>query len=144
MSDTKYLYKCLRSLPDTGPAGLEGLVRDLLEQWTGQRFFLAKSGSQFGRDMRSEHLNRNVIAVESKNYEEKSRLTSQGLAKKLLQAANNLDLDLWVLVVTKEVPEQDATALQEGADCLGFGVLIIDTRKKILAMLMSSVVHTRS
>jgi hypothetical protein len=71
MVDTHYLYECLRRLPDTGPSGLEGLVRTLLENWTGQRFFLAKSGSQAGRDMRAERLNGNLIAVESKRYEEK-------------------------------------------------------------------------
>jgi hypothetical protein len=87
MIDTYYLYECLRRLPKTGPTGLEGLVRSLLERWTGQRFFLAKSGSQSGRDMRAEG---NLIAVESKRYGESTSLSTRELIGELHQAMNDL------------------------------------------------------
>ena len=65
---TPDLPSFLRSLPHSGEEGFEGLIAALLEQVTGQRFCLAKSGSQQGRDMRSGSVGGSVVAVECKHY----------------------------------------------------------------------------
>lgn len=62
------LLDALRKLKPSGVQGFEGLVAQLLEALTERRFYLAKSGSQEGRDMSSGHYDSNVIAVECKRY----------------------------------------------------------------------------
>lgn len=110
------LIKTLRQLDPTGKEGFEGLVADLLEALTGHRFRLARSGSQAGRDLSARYAN--VVAVECKRYGSDTALNERELQGELVQAVMSMsDLDLWVLVTSREVPSQLHLALHSQAEC---------------------------
>ena len=71
--------------------------------------------------MSSERYGGSVIAVECKRYGERSELNEAELAGKLNQARISIpDLDLWVLVTSRDVSDQIYSALYETA--LPFGI----------------------
>ncbi len=101
------LIDIIRRLDPTGTEGFEGLVADLLEALTGRRFRLARSGSQMGRDLNSRHADANIVAVECKRYGEDTKLKERELQGELTQAVMDIpDLDLWMLVTSRDVPSQ--------------------------------------
>ena len=101
------LIDTIIQLDPTGPEGFEGLVADLLETLTGRRFRLARSGSQMGRDLSGRHAGANVVAVECKRYGRDTELKERELQGELTQAMMDIpDLDLWVLVTSRDVPSQ--------------------------------------
>ncbi len=114
MSDQ--LIEYLRKLTPTGQHGFEGLVARLLGNLTGRQFYLARSGSQAGRDMRSDTLKGSVIAVECKRYGKKTDLNDRELSGEITQACRDIPgLDLWVLVSSKDIPDQLITLLEQCA-----------------------------
>ena len=116
----------LERLPPTGPNGFEGLIASLLGTLTGRHFHLASAGRQFGRDMISERYGGSVIAVECKRYGENSELNETELLGKLSQARVGVpDLDLWVLVTSRDVADQINNSLYEVALPFGIEVRII-------------------
>jgi hypothetical protein len=107
--------KYLSRLEPTGPKGFEGLIASLLSRLTGRQFFLANAGRQWGRDMTSERRG-TVAAVECKRYGTNSELDERELQGELTQAVISItDLDLWVLVASRNIPDQIYTALNEAA-----------------------------
>jgi hypothetical protein len=87
-----------------GSEGFEGLIAKLLEKLTGHHFYLAKSGSQEGRDLSSRPANANVIAVECKRYKPQTALDTRELLGEIDQVNRSIpDLDIWVLITTREV-----------------------------------------
>lgn len=121
-----FLSDALRGLKDTGDNGFEGLVRGLLEKWTGQKFSLARSGSQQGLDMGSRA---NTIVADGKNYSDSSKLDSRSLVGQLVEAAQSFEsLELWILATSKEVANQEVERLLRTADDYGVEVLIVDAR----------------
>ncbi len=101
------LLDALRKLKPSGVQSFEGLVAQLLEALTGRRFYLAKSGSQEGRDMSSRHYNSNVIAVECKLYQDTTGLKKRELLGELSEVRRSIpDLDIWVLVTTSKIGDQ--------------------------------------
>jgi len=124
-----YLLECINSLKNTGPNGFEGLIRDLLERWTGQKFRLARSGSQSGKDATSENINGCVIAAEMKCYNRRTVFSSRMLSGELSEAVTSLpNLDLWVLASTKEIGDKEAQSLRVLSEKLNVEILIIDSR----------------
>ncbi|MBI3796401.1 MAG: restriction endonuclease [Deltaproteobacteria bacterium] len=120
------IIEILRQRVPTGPAGFEGLVAQLLEKLTGRRFYLARSGSQAGRDISSDFQNCSVIAVECKRYGKNTELDRRRLLGELVQASQDIpDLDLWVLVASRSVPSQVVTALAAEAYKQGIEFLSI-------------------
>ena len=116
----------LRKILPTGKNGFEGLVSKLLEHLTGKHFYLARSGSQAGRDMRSDHHGENIIAVECKRYGKETELNERELLGAMMQAIIDIaDLDLWVLVVSRNVPDQLQTLLEKQAVQQGIEFLAI-------------------
>lgn len=106
----------LREIVPTGKNGFEGLVAKLLGNLTGRHFYLARSGSQAGRDMRSDSFSGSVIAVECKRYGNNTELNKVELHDKLMQAVIDIpDLDLWVLVASRDIPDQLLTLLDKQA-----------------------------
>ena len=123
-----YLLDFLRSLPATGANGFEGLVRDLLEQWTNFSFRIARAGSQFGKDGMSEGQDEFSIAFETKRYNETTELNARELLGELTQAKTSYpELELWVLAATREVGDL-AKDLRKGAERLDVDILIVDAR----------------
>lgn len=120
------LMSLLRHHIPTGSEGFEGLITRLLEKLTGRHFYLARSGSQKGRDITSDTQNFSVIAVECKRYGKHTELDERGLLGELVQAVRDIpDLDLWVLVASRSIPSQVVTALTAEAQKQGVEFLSI-------------------
>jgi len=122
------LYGILRTLDPVGPDGFEGLIARLLETLTERRFFLAKSGFQGGRDMSTERRNANIISVECKRYLENTELNEREILGELQQVSLAIpDLDLWVLVASRTVPDRLQLSISQSAQEKGFETIIIST-----------------
>ncbi|MDQ2999228.1 MAG: hypothetical protein M3R61_19530, partial [Chloroflexota bacterium] len=120
------LTEILRNLPAAGPSGFEGLIADLLSHFTGRQFHLAQSGTQQGRDMSSRHPYANVTAVECKRYGSNTELNQRELLGEIVQATIAIpDLDLWVLVASRDVSSQLRESLQRATYDRGVELLII-------------------
>lgn len=66
--------------------------------------------------------NGNIIAVECKRYGQDTELDERSLLGEMVQAARDIpDLDLWVLVVSREVPSQLYESLNQQAADAGIG-----------------------
>src|ERR1700759_1469603 len=125
MSD---LLDILRLLRPSGPDGFEGLIAALLEELTGWHFDLAISGAQEGRDMSLRRANANVVAVECKRYGRNTELNGRELLGELVQVGQDIpDLDLWVLVASREVPSQMTEDLNRLAAEKGIGFFSISS-----------------
>ncbi len=122
----KPLVEALRQLNPTGWNGFEGLIAKLLKALTGQHFHLAQSGTQSGRDMSSSCPNSNVIAVECKRYGKDTELNQRELLGEIVQVVQAIpDLDLWVLVASRDIPSQLEEALRLTANQYGITYLSI-------------------
>lgn len=107
----------LRQLAATGTGGFEGLIQRLLTDLTGYQFYLAQSGTQLGRDMSSDRVNATVLAVECKRYGEDTELKKSELLGKVVEATAAIPrLDVWVLVASRDVPDQLYAALADLAE----------------------------
>lgn len=108
----------LRNLPPSGEGSFEHLVASLLSNLTGRRFFIARAGRQAGHDAVSDATTRSRTSIECKRYLEETALNERELLGELVQACHTVpDLDLWVLVTSRDVHAQllnDLTA--EGHD----------------------------
>lgn len=122
-----YLAEKLRGMEASGSTGFEGLMRDVLDEVTGQRFHIAKSGHQEGSDVRTEPANAFRIGLEGKRYGAKTHLGLDQLKAKIVDAAHaNEPVDLWILAATREVSITDREALTAVGLQLGIGVIVID------------------
>lgn len=116
----------LRKLQPSGPDGFEGLIAELLGRLTGRRYYLARSGAQAGRDLSSDRSLGSVMAIECKRYGSETRLDERLLLGELVQATESIpDLDLWVLVTTRDVSSQLEAALTNEARNRGVEVAMI-------------------
>ena len=119
---------CCAGLTPSGDTGFEGLIAVLLEKLTGERFFLAVSGRQAGRDMRSSGLRKTNIAVECKRYKENTSLDERDILGELEQAFINApDLDVWALVATRAISDQLYSSLRSSAENKGIEIVFIET-----------------
>lgn len=144
----------LRKLSPSGPDGFEGLIAKLLSSLTDRRFSLAKSGAQAGRDISSRDAQSNVLAVECKRYLANTSLNDRELLGEMAQAKIAIpDLDIWVLVTTRDIPSQTTEELQRNAVLLGidyFAISAGDGEPSSLEMLCAnspdvvfSLLHSR-
>lgn len=116
------LIDVFRELPASGSDGFEGLISSLLDTLTGHHFRLASGGYQAGRDMTARVSNGNIIAVECKRYGQDSELDQRSLLGEMVQATRDVpDLDLWVLVTSREVPSRLYESLNQQAVDTGIG-----------------------
>jgi len=125
----KQLLGAMRGLDATGAGGFEGLLRDLLTEFTGQQFRILKSGTQGGIDVLQDSNGGNglVIAVEGKRYGEDTALPLDHLKSKLVDASHSYPgLDLWLLATTREISAGDANALKDLGVSLGLAVEVLD------------------
>jgi hypothetical protein len=114
------LVDILRQIRPTGPEGFEGLIAALLESLTGVHFTLASGGFQAGRDMSSRPLDGNVTAIECKRYGSDTELDERELLGELFRVDLAIpDLDLWILVTSREVDSTLYETLTAAADQIG-------------------------
>ena len=126
--EAEELLDLLRAVPASGVGSFENLVRDLLSRATGRRVTVAKSGPQGGIDGRTgDDRHATVIGVETKRYGLETRLPLDETKSKFRDAAaTHPDLDLWILVASREIKEPDRSLLQSEGHALGVEVLILD------------------
>lgn len=124
------LRSSLEQLDHTGTTGFEGLIAILLERLTGKHFYIARSGSQHGRDAGSDTIGGFIIAVEAKHYNRRTRLDETELLGKLVEADSSAPyIDIWVLATTAEANEQLVRKLEAEGERRGIHVVIIDSRE---------------
>jgi hypothetical protein len=117
----------LRRVRPVGPNGFEGLIANLLQALTGTRFHLASAGYQEGRDMSSRPVGGNVTAVECKRYGA-GKLSLRELQGELVQVELAVpDLDVWVLVSSRDLDSKLVEGLQALAVEKGHAVLTISS-----------------
>ncbi|MBN9396903.1 MAG: restriction endonuclease, partial [Candidatus Melainabacteria bacterium] len=122
------LVEILKKMYPSGANGFEGLIAQLLSSMTGQNFLLAQSGSQQGRDISSHDRFSNITAIECKRYDQKTPLNERELLGELTQVAQDIpDLDLWVLVTTREISSQLDESLRKTATIYGIDYVSIST-----------------
>ncbi len=125
-----YLLLTLLDLKPTGPTGFEGLIRELLECWTGQLFRLARAGSQSGKDATSDSPSGIIIAAEMKRYGQESTLNRRELLGELVEAIQGLpNLDLWVLATTTEIGDKEVEGIKKQSEQEGIESLLLDSRE---------------
>lgn len=124
-SHLDFLRNALLSCAPAGEQGFEGLVAAALGDRTGLTFRLANSGSQFGRDARSDR-GAFSIAIEAKRYDGKLRL--EDLSGKARLAGHSLqgEVDLWVLGTTRAIGENVVLSLEKILDEYGVSLLVLD------------------
>ena len=122
------LVDILRQIRPTGPDGFEGLIAALLESLTGVHFKLASGGFQAGRDMSSRPLEGNVTAIECKRYGSDTELNERELLGELVRVDLAIpDLDLWILITSREVDSTLYETLTAAADQSGIGFLSVSS-----------------
>lgn len=124
MDFEKFLYIIWKQKP-AGHDGFEGLVAKLLEQLTGQHFYLSRSGRQEGRDMATAGRSGNFLMAECKKYSEK--LTVGELLSKYRDRVKGIPPDVWIAVTTAPMGEQNISDLVEASQNDGVAYLSIDT-----------------
>lgn len=110
----------------TGECSFEGLIAELLKILTGRHFHSAKPGYQAGRDMSSRDSYGNTIFVECKRYKKTTELNERELLGELQQAKDETpDLDIWVLVTSRDVDSKLYESLHRKAaqDGIDFAVI---------------------
>ncbi len=139
MQSFQLLIQHLQDLKAAGPTGFEGLVAQLLERLTDQRFFLAQAGSQEGRDMSTAGFTGTSIAVEAKRFQTSKSLKRRELLGELLELPEWVDL--WVIATTARVSDQLASVLRLKATERGVAVEFLEapsTRLGDLVVLCAS------
>jgi hypothetical protein len=115
-----------KKFPPAGNHGFEGLIAELLEVLTGRHFYLAKSGYQEGRDMSARDSYQNVIAIECKRYGKATQLDERELLGELDQVKVGIpDLDIWVLVTSRDVDSKLYESLHRNAAQKGIDFAVI-------------------
>ena len=123
---SEILLDSIKKLSAAGDRGFEGLIAELLEVLTGRHFYLAKSGYQEGRDMSVRDSFENVIAIECKRYRKTTKLDERELLGELDQVKVGIpDLDIWVLVTSRDVDSKLYESLRRNAAQQGIDFAVI-------------------
>jgi len=105
---------------------LEYLASDLVGEAIGIPVRKAAGGSQSGGDAGVSSVTR-VIRVETKRYQDTTSLSERELLGEVAQAfQKDPMLEAWILVTTREVPEQTASALNRFSEEHGAPTIILD------------------
>ena len=142
------LGKHLYGLKPTGELGFEGLLASALSEFTGQPFYLAKSGHQGGSDARSAPCNLFQIGLEAKRYKPSTKLGVDTLLDKIVDASTaQRPVDLWILAATRSISATDREKLYLHGEACGIGVVVLDwpsNQAKLcdLAVICASAVNT--
>ncbi|MCW0236330.1 MAG: hypothetical protein OJJ21_22220 [Ferrovibrio sp.] len=130
MSNFEPLLTALRNKKAQSSSGFEGLLRDLLKAISGRDFMLSKGGEQGGTDGRTPFdLSKTCIAFEAKRFGANSKLQFDEVEAKLVEAIRTKpEMDVWILVISKEMKEQDWTRLRAYAEQHGVTAICLDWR----------------
>ncbi|MDE0333191.1 MAG: hypothetical protein OXL41_15160 [Nitrospinae bacterium] len=114
-------------LLEADSACLERFAARALGSLLGVPVRVARSGDQRGGDGGTSSIGSRDIVFEARRYGHKTKLDERSILGEIDQATNRSpDLEAWILVTTRIVPEQiQDTMVRKGLE-LGIGTLIID------------------
>lgn len=125
-SATNNLSALREELLKAPSSALERLAAELVEVASGLPVRQAASGAQSGADAGAATIQR-TIRVEAKRYGDDTRLSERELLGEVAQAFQRDPLlEAWILVATREVPEQTISALRKYSEDHGAPVLVLD------------------
>ena len=127
MSDVRKAVEELRRLLLANkPAALEGLACQLLGRLVGVVFSRARGGSQRGGDG-GVHGGRRHLICEAKRYDVSTDFDDRSIRGEIDEAVErDPSLEAWILVSTRDVPEQTLTAMEAAGRPRGVETLAID------------------
>ena len=111
-------------LLDADPKHLESIASFALSSLLGVPFRNARAGDQRGGDGGVSGIGNRNLVFEARRYKPDTRFDERAIRGQIGQAAErNPDLEAWILVTTREVPEQiqdamNITALEHGVDAI--------------------------
>ena len=115
------------ALLTASPAKFERLAGCLLGRLLGIPFKIARSGDQRGGDGGVSGAGGRHLIFEARRYGDNSRLDERGIVGEIEQAVErNPALEAWILVTTREVPEQIQDAMVRAGFRHGIDTVIID------------------
>ena len=137
----EFLQKQLYSLCATGTNSFEGFMAKALTELTGQAFYVVKSGSQGGSDVRSNPCNFFKVGLEGKRYQPSTRLSLDGLLHKITDASTErVPADLWILAATRQIDISDREKLDAHGEACGIGVVVLDWPNNLAQICDSAVI----
>ncbi len=123
-----------RELQGTSPSKLENLAAALLSRLLNIPIALAKSGSQHGGDAGPAGRQGRRFRLECKRYSDNTPLSNRELLGEIDHALMRDEaLEAWLLVATRDVPEQLEQDLIQKGEKIGVPVVIIDWKAQELA-----------
>lgn len=121
-STAPHTLAALHLLKPSGRHSFEQLIADILSPLAGVPFRLASAGGpQGGADAFAP----TAIAMEAKRYDTTS-LSERELRGEIDQAADNPDLELWILCTTTHLDAQKRPRLEASATRKGLALLVLD------------------
>ena len=125
-----------RILLDAEPGCLERLAQSALSNLLDVPFRHARAGDQRGGDGGTSGTRE--LVFEARRYEPTTSFDERGIRGQILQAVERKpDLEAWILVSTREVPEQIQDAIDATARGQGIAAFSIDWLRKPLPDLPS-------
>ena len=119
------LRDALLNLDATGENGFEGLLAELLGNFTNQRFVLYASGWQAGKDALAASPRWGVVALQAKRYQDAPSATAL-LGDFTAAALDTADLDIWVVGCVSPLPSQTKEKLEQASHRTDVSVVILD------------------
>ena len=117
-------------------ACLERFAAHALGSLLGVPVRVARSGDQRGGDGGTSGIGGRELVFEARRYSDKSTLDVRGILGEIEQAIDRKpDLEAWILVTTREVPEQSEQAITRAGLKNGIGAIIFDWKDQPLPKL---------
>lgn len=124
---TDAIEELRKALMANKSVALEDLASRLLGLLVRVTFSRASSGSQRGGDGGVRGDGRRHLIYEAKRYDTGTNFNNRAIRGEIVEAVErNPDLEAWILVATRDVPEQTLTAMEETGQRLGIVTLAID------------------
>ena len=132
------LYETLQNIDATSDTGFEGFVAELFQAEIGDRFYVAKTGSQPSGDARDE---RGGVSIQTKAYFGRTALNKNEAVAQLQRAIQSLsELDIYVLASTQD-PAQLRDELEWAERQFGIEVLLLHLGPKLTELSALCVFH---
>ncbi len=115
---------------------LENLAAALIGQLLGVTVAVAKSGFQHGGDAGPVGRQGRRLRIECKKYSDSTSLSERELLGEIDHALfRDEALEAWILVATRDVPEQLEQSLFQKGESIGVPIIILDWKPNGLASL---------
>lgn len=126
MDKEKILIELKEVINSKSSQQLEKLSAAFIELATGIKTLTASSGRQEGADG-GAYSSKSIIRIEAKRYKDTTSLNKRDLLGEISESEiHDQDVDAWVLITTRDVPEQTYKALVKHGLKFGLPIIFID------------------